>query len=178
MHEAYPGESRRRSRRRALLVAGGALTAGALGWLAIGYFGVHTLFIDEKVDEAAPVVVAVPPADQGAIADLANISGSFVPRAHATSGRAEVLMTAEGRVLRFEDFRTDNGPDLNVYLSSAPGTAGDGDLDLDFVDLGDLKGNIGNQNYVIPDGVDLDRYSTVVIWCVRFGVPFGHAELG
>ncbi|MCO4835109.1 MAG: DM13 domain-containing protein, partial [Acidimicrobiaceae bacterium] len=46
-----------------------------------------------------------------------------------------------------------------------------------FIDLGDLKGNIGSQNYEIPVGIDLDRYSTVVIWCVRFGVAFGAAEL-
>ena len=47
----------------------------------------------------------------------------------------------------------------------------------DFIDLGDLKGNIGAQNYVIPDGIDLDRYSTVSVWCVRFRVVFGTAEL-
>ncbi|MYJ29837.1 MAG: DM13 domain-containing protein, partial [Acidimicrobiaceae bacterium] len=81
------------------------------------------------------------------------------------------------RFLRFEDFRTDNGPDLNVYLSAAPPDAAAGDFDDDFVDLGDLKGNVGSQNYEIPAGLDLDHYSTVAIWCVRFGVVFGAAEL-
>ncbi|MXW90023.1 MAG: DM13 domain-containing protein, partial [Acidimicrobiaceae bacterium] len=76
-----------------------------------------------------------------------------------------------------EDFRTDNGPDLNVYLSAAPPDAAAGDFDDDFVDLGDLKGNVGSQNYEIPAGLDLDHYSTVAIWCVRFGVVFGAAEL-
>ncbi|HYN31091.1 MAG TPA: DM13 domain-containing protein, partial [Ilumatobacteraceae bacterium] len=50
-------------------------------------------------------------------------------------------------------------------------------LGADFVDLGDLKGNVGPQNYEIPPDVDLDRYSTVVVWCVRFGVAFGSADL-
>ncbi|MYJ37036.1 MAG: DM13 domain-containing protein, partial [Acidimicrobiaceae bacterium] len=81
------------------------------------------------------------------------------------------------RFLRFEDFRTDNGPDLNVYLSAAPTDAPAGQFDDDFVDLGDLKGNVGSQNYEIPAGLDLDHYSTVAIWCVRFGVVFGVAEL-
>lgn len=106
------------------------------------------------------------------------VSGSFVDRSHPAEGTALVLNdgTAQ-RFLRFEDFATDNGPDLNVYLSTAPADAPAGDFDDDFIDLGDLSGNIGNQNYEIPEGVDLDRYSTVVIWCVRFGVAFGAAEL-
>ena len=47
----------------------------------------------------------------------------------------------------------------------------------DFVDLGDLKGNIGDQNYELPADLDLDRYDFVDIWCVRFGVSFGSASL-
>jgi hypothetical protein len=47
----------------------------------------------------------------------------------------------------------------------------------DYIDLGDLKGNIGEQNYEIPEGVDLSVYDTVAIWCVRFAVGFGSAEL-
>ncbi|HYN32216.1 MAG TPA: DM13 domain-containing protein, partial [Ilumatobacteraceae bacterium] len=81
------------------------------------------------------------------------------------------------RFLRFEDFETDNGPDLNVYLSSAAPDASVDQLGADFVDLGDLKGNVGPQNFEIPTDVDLDRYSTVVVWCVRFGVAFGSADL-
>lgn len=105
-------------------------------------------------------------------------SGTFIDRSHPAVGRADVLTDGSTqRFLRFEDFATDNGPDLNVYLSNA---APDGDaalFDDDFIDLGDLKGNIGSQNYEIPADVDLERYRTVVIWCVRFGVAFGAAEL-
>lgn len=105
-------------------------------------------------------------------------SGEFVARSHPGSGVAQVLNdgTAQ-RFLRFEDFETDNGPDLNVYLSAAPPDADASQFDDDFVDLGDLKGNIGSQNYEIPEDVDLERYSTVVVWCVRFGVAFTVADL-
>ena len=106
------------------------------------------------------------------------VEGDFVDRSHPTEGVAVVLNDGtRQRFLRFEDFATDNGPDLNVYLSSAPADASAGAFDDDFVDLGDLKGNIGAQNYEIPSDVDLTHDSTVVIWCVRFGVAFGAAEL-
>ncbi len=106
------------------------------------------------------------------------VSGEFMDRSHPTSGRVLVLNDgSEQRFLRFEDFRTDNGPDLNVWLSSAPPDAPVRDFLNDWIDLGDLKGNVGAQNYEIPPSVDLDRYSTVLVWCVRFSVAFGAAGL-
>ena len=101
-------------------------------------------------------------------------AGSFIDGAHPTTGSAVVLTDGDTqRVLRLEeDFATDNGPDLNVYLASSADGFGD-----EYIDLGDLKGNIGSQNYDIPADVDLSVYDTVVIWCVRFGVGFGSAEL-
>ena len=105
-------------------------------------------------------------------------SGPFINRSHPTRGNAIVLGDGTGqRFLRFEDFRTDNGPDLNVYLTTAPQDAPAGQFDDDFIDLGDLKGNVGSQNYEISRDVDLSRYSTVVVWCVRFSVAFGAATL-
>lgn len=208
----------------------GVIGAIVVGYLAIAVFGVHTLFIDDRVDEAGPVfasgaslddgtpgtadsadkpdatdgddpVATVPPAeatDSGAApepvdADPATettttttaapdiitlVAGTFIDRDHPSSGVASVLTDgSEQRFLRFEDFETDNGPDLNVYLSTGSADGPNGEFDDDFIDLGDLKGNIGNQNYEIPPDVDLDRYTSVVIWCVRFGVAFGAADL-
>ena len=73
-------------------------------------------------------------------------------------------------VLRLENFRATNGPDLYVYLATDNSAS-------DFVDLGKLKGNIGNQNYDIPEGTDFSRYDTVLIWCKAFSVLFGSAKL-
>lgn len=106
--------------------------------------------------------------------------GSFIDKAHASSGVASVLNDGSSqRFLRFEDFETDNGPDLFVYLTSADAAAGDNEFDRDgeFINLGELKGNIGDQNYEIPVDVDLDQFDTVVIWCRRFSVSFGAADL-
>ena len=82
-----------------------------------------------------------------------------------------VLTDGNQTFLRFEEnFSTDNGPDLNVYLRAEDGSG-------DFIDLGDLKGNIGSQNYEIPAGTDLDRFTEIDIWCVRFGVSFTTTQL-
>jgi len=73
-------------------------------------------------------------------------------------------------VLRLENFKSTNGPDLYVYLSTDDNAS-------EFINLGKLKANKGNQNYEIPDNVDLSKYNKVLIWCKTFGVLFGSADL-
>jgi hypothetical protein len=131
-------------------------------------------------EEETPAVVQVdePMAMHDAPEIITVVEGTFIDRSHPTRGTAKVITDgSEQRFLRFENFRTDNGPDLNVYLSTAAPDGPAGDFDEDFIDLGDLKGNVGDQNYEIRAEVDLKRYSTVVIWCVRFSVAFGAAQL-
>lgn len=130
----------------------------------------------EASDPMPPTVDAA----QEAGAVVTQFEGSFVPRSHPGEGIAKVLNDGtDQRFLRFEDFATDNGPDLNVYLTTADADAPTGDFGVSgqFVDLGDLSGNIGEQNYEIPPDVDLTEFDTVVVWCVRFGVAFTAADL-
>jgi hypothetical protein len=88
-----------------------------------------------------------------------------------------VLDLPDGRrFVRFEG-RTSNGPLLRVYLSVAAADGSGGAFDDRFVDLGALKGNIGDQNYAIPRGASLRAYRSVVVWCKRFGVPFAAAPV-
>ncbi len=35
----------------------------------------------------------------------------------------------------------------------------------------------GNTNYTVPGDADAARVSNVILWCSRFGVPFGVAQL-
>lgn len=154
------------------------------------FFEPQALFIDDEVSEAVPSVAA---GTGGAAGEGGQGSGSSGKRApdvsargsfigvegHSGSGTAQVLeLEDDSRFLRFEDdFEVSNGPDLKVYLSAAP-QDGPGDaFDDDFVELGDLKGNIGSQNYELPASVDVDRYRTAVAWCERFSVGFAAAEL-
>lgn len=157
----------------------GVVVLASLGLLVfvLVWFQPQKLVIQKKVDEAAPAAVA-PPVASAAPAEAKALAGSFQTFEHSTTGRAVVLDTGGRRVLRFENFRTSNGPDVVVYLSSAyPKSIGDDAVVADFVDLGSLKGNIGSQNYDIPSGTDLGKYSSVVVWCRRFKVSFGAAKL-
>jgi hypothetical protein len=102
------------------------------------------------------------------------LTGSFVgvgDGIHDAQGIAKVIpIEGGGAVLRLEDLVVTNGPDLYVYLSTDKSAS-------DFVNLGRLKANIGNQNYPIPVGTDLSKYDTVLIWCRAFSVLFGSADL-
>ena len=147
-------------RRRRPLILAAALAFVAVMAVAFGYFEVHTLVIDDRVDESVPAAAA------------STWQGSFDGLDHETSGDATVLDTADGQFLRFDDFRTSNGPDLRVFLVPAGAT----DVS-DAIDLGPLKGNVGAQNYELPSTVDLSQYPQVLVWCVRFGSPFGAATL-
>lgn len=90
---------------------------------------------------------------------------------HNAEGVAKVIQLANGTdILRLENFKATNGPDLYVYLSTDKTNA-------DIVNLGRLKGNIGNQNYLIPAGTDISKYNTALIWCRAFSVLFGSAQL-
>jgi hypothetical protein len=90
---------------------------------------------------------------------------------HMASGQVKVLQITNGtQVLRFENLDVTNGPDLYVYLATDT-TA------KDFVSLGRLKGNIGNQNYLIPENTNFEKYNTVLIWCQAFSTLFGSSKL-
>jgi hypothetical protein len=173
--------------RKPLLLTAAAL---ALGGLVIGgyLFQPWRVATTRTVSEALPTRAAEqaptqepaqeptrPPADP---VELGR--GSFVSQAHETTGTARVLELADGsRVLRLEGLATSDGPDLKVWLTDAPATADAGDRvdDGTWVNLGDLKGNRGDQNYDIPADADLDTLTSVSVWCDRFNVSFGVAAL-
>ncbi len=106
--------------------------------------------------------------------DTMTLMGNFVDAGdgfHKAEGITKVINLADGRTfLRLENLKTTNGPDLYVYLSVGKDPS-------DIVNLGRLKGNIGNQNYEIPAGTDLSKYDTVLIWCKAFSTLFGSAKL-
>ena len=114
--------------------------------------------------------------DQQRIPNAPNVprTGSFVgvgDGIHNAEGIAKVIPLRDGSsILRLENLHVTNGPDLYVYLSPDKSAS-------DYVNIGKLKANNGNQNYEIPAGTDLSMYDTVLIWCRPFSVLFGSAEL-
>ncbi|MCC5950993.1 MAG: DM13 domain-containing protein [Acidimicrobiia bacterium] len=217
MDERSEEQGRRSTKKWWLL--GGATAALAVGlYLAFGFFGVQTLFVDDVVEEAGPVfdsgasasgAPATEPADGGqgsndvgtpsqdpdagdaavdhggdepTIITLASGQFSGVGRYDGT-GTANVLTDgSDQRFVRFEDdFATDNGPDLLVYLGTGTGNYED---PSQYVELGVLTGNIGAQNYEIPavhpetgEPIDLAVFDHVAVWCKRFDATFTVAAL-
>jgi hypothetical protein len=105
-------------------------------------------------------------------------AGQFKGYAHDTEGTAGVYEVEGKRVLRLTNFKTSNGPDVHVYLVAARNVTDDATVKkAGFVDLGSMKGNVGDQNYDVPADVDLAKYQSVTIWCARFNVNFGTAPL-
>lgn len=170
-------------RRRDLLwplAIGYAIVAVAAAVLVIA-----PTLIDKKVDEQIVTGAPPAPAEEPAAAEAeverapeGNIqvaAGRFSSIAHESTGKAAVVQLPSGaRRLTLSDFETDPGPDLRLYVST--GDPANGDLG-EFRDLGALKGNVGDQQYDLPRGVNLQRYSTVVVWCRAFSVAFTSAPL-
>ena len=156
---------------RTRLFLAGALVLVVGAWYA---FRPERLVIDRTVDEAFEPTVA-----DSVSGPVAILSGEFRSVAHETSGTATIYTLPDGtRTLRLSTFETSNGPDVRVYLVAAPDAPDNESVtQAGYVELGVLKGNIGDQNYVVPADLDLSRYRAVSIWCKRFSVNFGVAPL-
>ena len=171
--------------------------------LAVGWWLLSPLWINVEVSESFPTAPASVPTGSSApvvqdqpttvsvqagptqvsttpaAAMIMLAQGSFYNVAHAGSGHAGVYQLADdSRILRFENFSVENGPDLYVYLVPVnPVPDGVGSEIPGSFNLGRLKGNLGDQNYEIPADLDLSQYQSVVIWCQAFSVPFSAAPL-
>ena len=146
------------------------VVVGAVGaWYA---FRPERLVVNRQVDEAIPTA-------QGNSSPQPLESGQFYSILHPTKGTATIYQMGDGtRVLRFTTFSTSNGPDVHVYMVAADDAKDAATVEkAGFVDLGVIKGNIGDQNYVLASNLDLGKYRAVSIWCKRFSVNFGTAPL-
>ena len=158
---------------------------------AVSTFALSPYFTESTIDEALPTGAINPSEiqdkndsvmeetmekDDSVMEETIPISyaGTFVgvgDGVHDAQGETFTIpLEDRSNVLRLENFKSTNGPDLYVYLSTDENAS-------EFINLGKLKANKGNQNYEIPNGVDLDKYNNVLIWCKAFGVLFGSADL-
>lgn len=154
----------------------------AVAGLGLAYWLISPLFINVSVNEALPGTGTSSAAATTATtsADLSALgSGAFYDVSHdGVKGKATLYKQADGSIiLRLTDFRVLNGPDLYVYGSSLT-RPGAGDVNAsNSVILGKLKGNVGDQNYAVPAGTQLDKLKSIVIWCKTFSVNFASASL-
>lgn len=135
-----------------------------------------------KVTRAVITTIAISLSTVAAMAQTGNIvaTGTFHGAAHKTSGRATVYQSSNGDILRLTHFETSNGPNLHVILIAASDAEDNEnflDKKVERVELGQLKGNEGDQNYEIPAGTDLSKFKAVSIFCERYNANFGTAPL-
>jgi len=132
-----------------------------LAIVAFGYYAISPLFVNIKVDEKAPVMQGEKNSDSIPIIGTAG---------HPASGAVKILRDEKTLYIRYENFKTINGPDLYVYLAK--------DLDAkEYVNLGRLRATEGNVNYEIPTDINLQGYKYVMVWCKAFGVLFNYADI-
>lgn len=149
------------------------IPVAALAILAAWYaFRPERLVVNRQIDEAMP-------ATQSTSAAQPLEAGHFYSILHPTQGTATIYQLGDGsRVLRLTNFTTSNGPDVHVYMVASDDAKDVATVQQSgFIDLGALKGNIGDQNYQLVSDVDLAKYRAVSIWCKRFSVNFGAAAL-
>ena len=194
-----------KTRTRKILTA--AAVIAAIPAIVLAWWLASPLFINTTVDEEFPLTVSADIPDgitreeaEETMATMAKMDNTMTEPTmpamssamalsmgnfrdadsfHKGSGTATVYQLEDGsHVLRFEDFRVTNGPDLRVLLSKAADIANKGEFQqYEYVELDRLKGNIGNQNYVIPADLDVSQYGSVVIYCKPFQVLFSVAPL-
>ena len=136
--------------------------------IPIGIYTISPLFISATVNEALPTTTTT------SVPVQKPLSGIFMGAHdgfHNAEGNVKVVSLTDGsKILRLDNFKSTNGPNVHVYLSTDKHAT-------DYVDLGKLKANNGNQNYNIPTGTDIRKHNIVLIWCKDFSVLFGSAVL-
>ncbi len=140
------------------------------------YYIMSPLFITIRADEALPVATSQNATSTVAENQIATFNYETAPKQlidtplHPASGTVRVVQSSSAYFLRYENFKTINGPDIYVYLSK--------DINAtDFINLGPVKATEGNVNYEIPAGVDPREYPYALVWCKQFDTLFNSARL-
>jgi len=168
------------------------LGVGLFSWLAFGFFGIQALFTNKEVNEEIPDAVSnlISEAGDGTVkSDSAGDNQKLLGRGsfeqgdstYSIAGNAFLSRVGDTLNVTFTDFEVSNGPDLYVYAiktdstdnKTVKSTVADGE----FIRLGKLKGNIGDQTYTLESDLDLSEYGVISIWCQRFSRNFGSALL-
>lgn len=134
--------------------------------LGAGYYFISPFFINIQINEGVPIsnTTSAPQEVEIKSAEIIGTSG------HRASGVVRIIPDGDDTYIRYENFKTINGPDIYVYLAK--------DLEAkEYVNLGKVKATEGNVNYKIPTGVDTQDYKYVIVWCKAFGVLFNYADI-
>ncbi len=134
----------------------------------------ETMMKATKVETSASETMP-PGAESGKIIARGTFAGA--DNIHKGEGTATVYRVGGDLILRFEAFKSTNGPDLHVLLAKHAEPRSSADIKEGYIEVAKLKGNIGSQNYSLPKDINLADYRTVVIYCKPFHVVFSTAPL-
>lgn len=141
-----------------------------LSLLSIGWYFIFPAFVTKELHEAPPQTSEV--LNNGLKRESLGVISktSLIPSAHEVAGTVSLIEGIDEYIhVRFEDLKIINGPDVRVFLAK--------DIDKnDAVELGPLKGTHGDFNYDVPEHINLEEYSKVLIWCEDFNVLFAYAD--
>lgn len=140
--------------------------------IAVGYHLISPLFITKHANDSLPEISYVMGSPEGTaiVPIIEEFSGEVVSFEEQASGRVSVYDNRGQKILRFENFKTANGPGLSIYLATDISAT-------EALDLGSVKATEGNVNYEIPQGTDLEKYDMVLIWCDTYNKLYSYAEL-
>ena len=141
---------------------------------SFAYYGISPLFRDIHLDEKDPsenvadqIQRDSPVSQEESQTRGATVIGTI---GHPASGSVRIIHSEGKTYIRYENFKTINGPDLFVYLAKDKEAK-------EFINLGALKATEGNINYEVPSNIDIEDYSFVLTWCRMFSVLFNSADL-
>lgn len=138
--------------------------------LSIIWYYLSPTFVTKELHEPAPITHIVLPNgfERESLGVIAKVP--LQTSAHEVAGTVSYIEDIDEHIyLRFENFEIINGPDVRVYLSK--------DIDKDeAVELGPLKGTHGDFNYLVPESINLNEYSKVLVWCESYHILFSFAD--
>lgn len=152
---------------------------GTIAWYALSPL-LRTTVVDDalpvsapempQAPESSPKATGEPDSNQSTVPVLSTAFPVVDTPSHPASGTVRIVQGADETIVRYENYKTINGPDLKIYLAK--------DLEAkEYIDLGPLKGTEGNINYSVPKNVDVSEYRYVLTWCEDFSVLFNSAEI-
>ena len=135
----------------------------ALAFSSMTLAGTATITLPAQAETDAPV----------------SLSGDFVKKQKSIKGSWEVIQRGDQTVIKFgEDFRARNGPDLKVFLSPQSLTDVTGKTATEgAILLGALTTTKGGQEFVLPAGVDINAFESLLVHCEAYSVLWGGGEL-
>ncbi len=152
------------------------LLAGVLG-ASVGIAFDRFVLPHDAVAPPKPAGVSLPQATpRGDVV----ATGTFIQpdRNNPLSRGSGGVSVRDGKVVLDADFAVTPGPDYRVLLVPKAAIRAAADVAKTmYVDLGPLTAYQGSQSFVVPAGVDVSRYPSVVIWCAPYAALISSADL-